>query len=418
MTTISTGPRAAPHGAGPSGSASATAPAGAAGAQPAADAFAALLESLSALAPPASAGADLQAEALAKDAAQPGEAGFAGGLSAQMLLPEASFAALALVQPPLVALSAAPSLGAAGGAGGAGGIGGAAALLQADPTLSAASLTTTRDTTGGLPQLPLSAAGLLAAADLPLPAGARLVGEAQAALAAKLVRDLTVDLAPQSPPTAGSPSAAGPSALTGSWLAGDPHAAFAAAGLLRAEEAGALSAMPLAETMALPLAAGQPAAELALTRGAAGAPVYQAALASQPGEAAFAGDLTAQVRVLVAGGLQQAELRLNPADLGPIHIHLSMSSQTADISFAATNSITRDGIAQALPALREMLASQGLALGQAGVASGQDGRPSPQASRDPRTAPAPASGSTPATGAVLGGVATVRAGRGMLDLYA
>jgi flagellar hook-length control protein FliK len=103
-------------------------------------------------------------------------------------------------------------------------------------------------------------------------------------------------------------------------------------------------------------------------------PVHEAALTSRPGEPAFAADLAAEVRVMVEGGLQEAELSLHPAELGPIQVQLRINGGSADISLAAANGFTRDGLAQALPELREMLASQGLQLGQAGVDAGRDGR--------------------------------------------
>lgn len=158
------------------------------------------------------------------------------------------------------------------------------------------------------------------------------------------------------------------------------------------------------------------------------APVYQAELPSRPGDAAFAGDLAAQVTVLVEGGFQQAELRLNPAELGPIQIHLNVSTQTqtADISFSAVHGLTRESIEQALPELRDMLEAQGLSLGQTGVSGGQqqggDGRDSAAAqARAARAGAAPGGDGTPVpTGlAGQGGPAgAARATRGMLDLYA
>lgn len=104
------------------------------------------------------------------------------------------------------------------------------------------------------------------------------------------------------------------------------------------------------------------------------APVHQAALPSRPGEPAFATDLAAEVRVMVEGGLQEAELSLHPAELGPIQVQLRVNGGSADISLVAANGFTRDGLTQALPELREMLASHGLQLGQAGVDGGRDGR--------------------------------------------
>lgn len=146
-------------------------------------------------------------------------------------------------------------------------------------------------------------------------------------------------------------------------------------------------------------------------------PVHQAALPSHPQSPAFAGDLGAELRWMVEAGLQQAELHLNPAELGPIQVQLSLQAQTAEIHFAAAHATTRDSIQQALPVLREMLAGEGLQLGQAGVSGGGAGQEFAQAQAQERATraaagPAAAAAGTPAPRA------TPRAGRGMLDLYA
>lgn len=158
---------------------------------------------------------------------------------------------------------------------------------------------------------------------------------------------------------------------------------------------------------------------------AAAGPLYQAELPSRPGDAAFAGDLAAQVTVMVEGGLQQAQLRLNPSELGPIQIQLSVSAQnqTADISFTAVHGLTRESIEQALPELRDMLQAQGLSLGETGVSGGQqqgaDGRGSaPQPAHPARPGSRNAGDVTPAAVDLAGLAGPGRATRGMLDLYA
>jgi len=157
------------------------------------------------------------------------------------------------------------------------------------------------------------------------------------------------------------------------------------------------------------------------------APAHQAALASHPMSPAFAGDLTAEVKLMVDGGLQQAELRLNPADLGPIRIQLQVDaqSQTAGVTFAAAHAATREGIEQSLPVLRDMLASQGLSLGHAGVSSGHGGGAAQQQAQE-QTRMAGERRGRGGDGHGLGGhgglgaaaTVTVRVPRGMLDLYA
>jgi flagellar hook-length control protein FliK len=68
--------------------------------------------------------------------------------------------------------------------------------------------------------------------------------------------------------------------------------------------------------------------------------------------------------------IQSAELHLNPADLGPIEITLTLGGDDktqATVQFSAAHAATREAIETALPRLREMLQENGITLGQAGV---------------------------------------------------
>ncbi len=74
-------------------------------------------------------------------------------------------------------------------------------------------------------------------------------------------------------------------------------------------------------------------------------------------------------RVLMMAGKQlgSAEIRLTPAELGPLRIQLSVDEGTTNVSFQAQHALTRDALEQAMPRLRELLADAGLALGQTSV---------------------------------------------------
>jgi flagellar hook-length control protein FliK len=64
---------------------------------------------------------------------------------------------------------------------------------------------------------------------------------------------------------------------------------------------------------------------------------------------------------------QQASLRLHPAHLGPLQIQLHLEADKASASFLATTPEVRQAIEEALPRLREMLASAGITLGETQV---------------------------------------------------
>ena len=70
----------------------------------------------------------------------------------------------------------------------------------------------------------------------------------------------------------------------------------------------------------------------------------------------------------------RAELHLNPPNLGPVSVHVTMDAGQANLLVTAAQPATRDALELALPQLRDSLAEQGITLGQANV---QDDRPRP-----------------------------------------
>jgi flagellar hook-length control protein FliK len=123
--------------------------------------------------------------------------------------------------------------------------------------------------------------------------------------------------------------------------------------------------MPEAATMPQPAttSSGQasPATQPAL-------PVQQAALATPVQSQAWPGQLGQQlVQFVRLGGEQQVEMRLNPAELGPLSVTLKMTEQGAQAQFLAAHSQVRQVLEQAIPQLRETLAEQGITLGDTSV---------------------------------------------------
>ena len=74
-------------------------------------------------------------------------------------------------------------------------------------------------------------------------------------------------------------------------------------------------------------------------------------------------------RVLLMAGnrLQSAEIRLTPAELGPLRIQVAVDDGAANVTFLSQHAVTRDAIEQALPRLRELLAENGLTLNETNV---------------------------------------------------
>lgn len=64
---------------------------------------------------------------------------------------------------------------------------------------------------------------------------------------------------------------------------------------------------------------------------------------------------------------QVAELHLNPPNLGPLEVVLKISDNQATALFTSPHGAVRDAVENALPKLREMLANNGITLGNATV---------------------------------------------------
>ncbi|ENC6658437.1 flagellar hook-length control protein FliK [Aeromonas hydrophila] len=72
-----------------------------------------------------------------------------------------------------------------------------------------------------------------------------------------------------------------------------------------------------------------------------------------------------KVNLMLADKLQQAEIQLDPLGLGKMKIQIQMGADSqANVHFVVQHGQTREMLEQAMPRLREMLAGQGIQLGQ------------------------------------------------------
>jgi len=142
---------------------------------------------------------------------------------------------------------------------------------------------------------------------------------------------------------------------------------------------------------------------------------------------ALSDQLTMWVKTAADNGPMTAELHLNPAELGPIHVKISLEGADAHVDFAAAAVETRQAIEASMPMLSTALNDVGINL-TGGDVSSQTSQQSFQQAFDQSSA----SGQGAANGARLSGadrlgdpaagaraVAAPRPGRaGGLDLYA
>lgn len=85
------------------------------------------------------------------------------------------------------------------------------------------------------------------------------------------------------------------------------------------------------------------------------------------GSSEWADELSTRLTLMAERGHHTASLRLSPEHLGPLEIRISVTDDQASVWFGAAHADTRAAIEQALPRLRELFASQGLSLADAGV---------------------------------------------------
>ncbi|MDL2284148.1 flagellar hook-length control protein FliK [Oxalobacter sp. OttesenSCG-928-P03] len=132
--------------------------------------------------------------------------------------------------------------------------------------------------------------------------------------------------------------------------------------------------------------------------------------------------ISQRVLWMVGQEQQSASLTLNPPELGPVRVVVSVSNNNASANFFSANPDVRQALEGSLPRLREMMEGAGIQLGQAQVGAEGSGNPeSGHASSSGRTAGLQGSESdsaglsavttdTPVTGR--------KVGRGLVDTFA
>lgn len=194
--------------------------------------------------------------------------------------------------------------------------------------------------------------------------------------------------------------------------------------------AGLQSAMPGIEELAaareIPpaLAALQAAARGTGTGqlpGALASSLLDMGVPQQVGGKGWDAAISDRVMWMLQGEQQFARLKLNPPNLGPLEVRLTVHQDQASVSFLAPQAAVREALEAALPRLREMFDQQSLQLVRADV--GDPGAQQGGRTRDPEAGGGARAGrwggeSPEGTGDALAGPAPVAAGIGLVDLFA
>jgi flagellar hook-length control protein FliK len=195
---------------------------------------------------------------------------------------------------------------------------------------------------------------------------------------------------------------------------------FAVAGKIPPSAEGEIRSEVAFDTSLLDQHKTAPAQSAAIpTGGAAPAQVAQApaaALEARVGERGWDQGLGDKL-VWMAGQKQQvAELHLNPPDLGPLKITLTLNADQASAEFVSAHAPVREAIEAAMPRLREMLADSGITLGNASVSTDAF-REQAQPQREARAYPAPPAAAAADPGTVTRGERLLRRSHGLVDTF-
>ena len=138
------------------------------------------------------------------------------------------------------------------------------------------------------------------------------------------------------------------------------------AALQQARDAALLAQKEQAPTAVATAAQLQPAALEAAQAAAAASEE----LTAHVGTDAWNDQVGQKVVYMVGGEDQTASLTLNPPDLGPLQVVLSVSNGQADVTFSSNQLEVRQALENALPRLQEMMSESGITLGNATVNAG------------------------------------------------
>jgi flagellar hook-length control protein FliK len=93
----------------------------------------------------------------------------------------------------------------------------------------------------------------------------------------------------------------------------------------------------------------------------------QSAITETFGKADWGQGMGKQILWMVNQNISRAEIRLNPANLGPLEVRIDMDKDQVNVAFTSRHADVRDAVELALPRLREMLEDKGLNLADADV---------------------------------------------------
>ena len=95
--------------------------------------------------------------------------------------------------------------------------------------------------------------------------------------------------------------------------------------------------------------------------------IQQFTMNTQLNQPEWGTDFSKRIQFMVNNDIKNAELRLDPPELGRINIKISMNQDQANVVFTSAHGNVRDSIENTLPRLRELLQESGIQLGDANI---------------------------------------------------
>jgi flagellar hook-length control protein FliK len=131
----------------------------------------------------------------------------------------------------------------------------------------------------------------------------------------------------------------------------------------------------------------------------------------------FGADVGNRLVWMAAHNHQVAELRVDPPQLGPVEVRLSIANDQASLSIVSPHAAVRDAIQASLPRLQDMLQGLGITLGNVSIGAEGSGHGNFDRSGGDRAAEHPLPSQVyPLQGAAA--MLPLRAGTGVIDVYA
>jgi flagellar hook-length control protein FliK len=130
-----------------------------------------------------------------------------------------------------------------------------------------------------------------------------------------------------------------------------------------------------------------------------------------------------RIQMMISKNMHQAEIRLNPPELGRLDVKIQVQGDHANVHFSTPHGQVRDALDAAIPRLREMFEHNGLTLGDVNVSNQSlaQGQSHSQDSGQGTSGSSPHTGELDSDPADIGSTAKtgiITSGNGLLDVFA